>query len=107
MEFYWLAKNIVALSMDDKEEEQAETLDKIRTLETKFIVLCRVSFEINFKVKEWDLDNEDELLDVPCTSSSRGTNANKITIDQEEYEDQVKKQGILGAFGPSKPPSLR
>jgi hypothetical protein len=71
MEFYWLTKTLVDLSMDDKEDMQMETLDKIKRLEVKFTVLCRVAFGINFKVQDWDPDNNDELINVTGTSASQ------------------------------------
>jgi len=55
-------------------------------------------------VKDWDLDNDDELVDVTGTSISQRTSANPITIDEEEVEDDGKKQRTTGVAGPSRPP---
>jgi hypothetical protein len=104
MEFYWLAKTLVTLSMDDKGDKQAKPLNKIRRLETKFTVLCRVALEINVKVKEWDPDNNDELVDVMGTSDSWGTCANPITIKEDEDEDEEKKQRTSNVARPSRTP---
>lgn len=72
--------------MDEKEDRQVEAIVKISRLEPNFTVLCRVAFGINFKVKDWNLDNNDELVNVMRTSES---SANPITVDEEEVEDEA------------------
>jgi hypothetical protein len=52
MVLYWLAKTLVTVSMDEKEDRQVEAIVKISRLEPNFTVLCRVAFGINFKVKD-------------------------------------------------------
>jgi len=90
--------------LDGKEEKQIETLDIIRILESKFTVLCRVAFEISFKVINWDPNNEDELVDTIGTSSSQGTSANTINIDEDKADGPTKEQGIPSVAGLSRPP---
>jgi hypothetical protein len=94
MKLCWLDKTLVALSMDDKEDKMAESLDQINRLEAKFTVSCKVAFGISFKLTDWDPDNEEETMDGASTSSSQGTSTNVINIEDDDSKEKDKEHGI-------------
>jgi len=86
MEFYWLVKPLISLSMEYKNDNKVnmdESLDKIRCLEAKFTILKWVEFGISFKVTDWDPDNEHNIAKLAITSSSPGTNSNPTFVEEE------------------------
>jgi hypothetical protein len=68
------------------------------------MVLCKVTFGINFKVNEWDPYKEEETMNVTGTSNSQRTNANPINIEEDDVKGKVKAHEILMDSGPTKSP---
>jgi hypothetical protein len=112
-----VAKAITSLSMKDTQVNQVkhdEILDRLRQLEAKFIVLCRLvfgisSFGINFKVTNWGFDYEKEYVKVASTSGSPGTSSNPIFLKEEMEADtkgKAKMHEIFIHAGPDKPPPI-
>lgn len=101
MEFFWMAKTLVATTLENRGHQEPKTRDRLRKLEVKFIVLCQVVFGLSFKVTHWNVEAKEGMVEVVRTSDSNGTSNNPIIIEEDACQ-KISNKG-KGHVTPANP----